>query len=390
MYLLKMKVLYVIDPGTVGGATVAFFDLIIQMQKMKVETVVLTSQYNEFNTKLENIGVNTIVDRHKTVLGGVASGIRRPISFLKRWIMYRVCEARAIQHISKQLDLSTIDLIHTNSARNSIGCLISKKYGIPHIMHIREFADKDFSCVSFRNNYIEYYNQFSERFLAVSDAVKEHWIKKGINKKKILTVYDGVRYDNIRLSTDESKKDNILKLVIVGGVVQTKGQDLAVRAISLLPEELKYNVILDIVGWYDEKYVNSMKRFADDNRIASQVRFLGSRDDVHCIIGDYHVGLMCSKSEGFGLVTAEYMHAQLGVIASNSGASPELIVNGVCGLTFEVGNAKDLARCIETYYRNRDLLIKHSHAAKERALSNFTDAINAENIFSVYKDLLKN
>lgn len=385
-----MKVLYVIDPGTVGGATVAFFDLIIQMQKMKVETVVLTSQYNEFNTKLENIGVNTIVDRHKTVLGGVASGIRRPISFLKRWIMYRVCEARAIQHISKQLDLSTIDLIHTNSARNSIGCFISKKYGIPHIMHIREFADKDFACVSFRKDYISYYNQFTDKFLAVSNAVRDHWINKGIDKDKILTLYDGVKCDNILLSTDNSKKDDVLKMVIVGGVVRTKGQHIAVKAISLLPEDIRYKVTLDIVGWVDDKYVMEMKDFLQKNNISTQIKFLGARNDVHQILGNYHVGLMCSKSEGFGLVTAEYMHAQLGVIASNSGASPELIVNGVCGLTFEVGNAKDLARCIETYYRNRDLLIKHSHAAKERALSNFTDAINAENIFSVYKDLLKN
>ena len=383
-----MRVLYIIDPGTVGGATVAFYDLISQMRLMNVEPIVITSGYNEFNKKLECLGVKTIADGHKTVLGGIGHGIRRPLSFIKRWIMYRTCETRAIQKISSQLEISTIDLIHTNSARNSIGCLISKRYGIPHIVHIREFADKDFACVAFKSNYIEIFNQYTDRFLAVSGAVKEHWIQKGIERNKIQTVYDGVRYDNIVLSPDSTKRDDVLKMVIVGGVVRTKGQDLAVKAISLLPDDIKGNVTLDIVGWTNEKYVNCMRKFATEHRIDSQIRFLGARDDVHQILGQYHIGLMCSKSEGFGLVTVEYMHAQLGVIASNSGASPELVIDGECGLTFEVGKAESLAKCMETYYCDRELLIKHSHAARERAMSKFTDKINAKSIVSIYKELL--
>ena len=75
-----------------------------------------------------------------------------------------------------------------------------------------------------------------------------------------------------------------------------------------------------------------MKKFAVRHGIAGQINFLGPRTDVHSMLGNYQIGLMCSKSEGFGLVTAEYMHAKLGVIASNTGASPELIDNEITGL----------------------------------------------------------
>ena len=383
-----MKVLFITDSNAQGGAYVAFVDLVYQVYTKGVAVIVLTGEYNELNRKLKEIGINSVAAGHRMAMGGLASGIRRPISFLKRWILYNVCEIKAQNKISNTIDLSSIDIIHTNSARNSIGCFISKKYGIPHIMHIREFADKDFACVSFRKDYISYYNQFTDKFLAVSNAVRDHWINKGIDKDKILTLYDGVKCDNILLSTDNSKKDDVLKMVIVGGVVRTKGQHIAVKAISLLPEDIRYKVTLDIVGWVDDKYVMEMKDFLQKNNISTQIKFLGARNDVHQILGNYHVGLMCSKSEGFGLVTAEYMHAQLGVIASNSGACPELVVNGECGLLFEVGNAKSLADCIETYFRNRDLLIMHSHEAKGRALSKFTDKINADKIISTYNELL--
>ena len=233
-----MKVLFVSDSNAKGGAFVAFVDMLSQLHKKGIDIIVLTSEYNELNRILQKIGVKSIAVGHRTALCEVASGIRKPLSYIKRWIIYRYYELKAQRIITNSVDFSTIDLVHTNSARNSIGCYINKKYGIPHIMHIREFSDKDFNCVSFLTNYISYYNQNTTRFLAVSNAVNRHWIKKGINKDAIETVYDGVRCDDIAISTDESKKAIVLKMVIVGGVVRTKGQHLAVNAITMLPDTI--------------------------------------------------------------------------------------------------------------------------------------------------------
>jgi len=98
---------------------------------------------------------------------------------------------------------------------------------------------------------------------------------------------------------------------------------------------------------------------------------------------------MCSRSEGFGRVTAEYMHAQLGIIASDSGANPELIEDGVTGLLFKSGDAKSLADCIIRFYNNRELLIQLSHAAREKARREYTQHKNAENIYKIYQEILK-
>jgi glycosyltransferase involved in cell wall biosynthesis len=44
-----------------------------------------------------------------------------------------------------------------------------------------------------------------------------------------------------------------------------------------------------------------------------------------------NIGLMCSRDEAFGRVTIEFMLHKMPVIASNSGANPELVINRING-----------------------------------------------------------
>ena len=83
------------------------------------------------------------------------------------------------------------------------------------------------------------------------------------------------------------------------------------------------------------------------------------------------------------------MLSRLGVIAANTGASPELIRHKDTGLIYEFGNSEDLALKIQEFYLNRDLLKTCSNNAKNYALKHFTSAINAENIIKVYRRCLE-
>jgi glycosyltransferase involved in cell wall biosynthesis len=137
----------------------------------------------------------------------------------------------------------------------------------------------------------------------------------------------------------------------------------------------------------DAGYIKEMKQYATEHGYASDIDFKGAVNDIHQRLKYYDVGLMCSRSEGFGLVTAEYMHAGLGVIASNSGACPEIVDDGVTGLLFESGNPVDLAKCIQLFYNDRALLENCGRAAKQKAKQKYTDVINSQNIRELYKEL---
>ena len=131
-----------------------------------------------------------------------------------------------------------------------------------------------------------------------------------------------------------------------------------------------------------------MKEYSKRRGYDHIVHFLGSIENLHERIGNYQIGLMCSRSEGFGRVTAEYMHGCLGVIASDSGANPELIENGKTGLLFSTGDSMSLADCILRLYNDRDLLIKLSNAACQKAKTMYTQQKNSDSIYELYQALL--
>lgn len=384
-----MTVLFLIDYVTQGGAIRSFLEMVVALQKKGVCPIVCTSKHDKINTILDQNNIENMSIGHKNVLRPMEmGGLKGPLRWLKYGCEYYFFERIALKKLEKKIDFSKIDLIHTNSARNILGCLLNKRYNIPHVMHIREFGDVDFNCVSFRLNYIKIYNQYTTKFLSISEAVKHHWVNKGINEEKVQTIYNGIHFEDVTISSDNMKKSSDIRMLIAGGVYPTKGQHFAVEAIGLLPEDVRNHVSLDVVGWYSEKYVEDMKKHAASMGYANQIHFLGSINDVHERMGNYQIGLMCSHAEGFGRVTAEYMHGRLGVIASDSGANPELIEDGVTGLLFKSGDAKSLADCILKLYNDRELLIKLSNAALKKARELYTQQKNADAIYEVYKQVL--
>lgn len=147
-------------------------------------------------------------------------------------------------------------------------------------------------------------------------------------------------------------------------------------------------VRLDIVGWEDPAYRAQLEQRVAALELGANVRFLGARNDVYSILKDYDVGLTCSRSEGFGRVTAEYMHARLGVIASDTGANPELIGTGE-GLLYPLGDVEALAERICRFFYDRQLLEVVAEAGYCKAREQYTKQINADNLLVLYRRMLE-
>lgn len=384
-----MKVLYIVDAGNVGGAARSFVEVLLQMKEKGVEPVVFNSTHNDLNEFLDKERIENYSIGHNAALTRLyTKSFKKPIEWLLYFWKHFQNQRQVMKELEKSINFKRIELIHTNSARNDIGCYISRKYHIPHIVHFREFGDLDFNCTVINPYYYKMMNHYAVRFITISDAVQRHWIKKGLDASKMQTIYNGIHWQDISTSPDSNKKNANLRLVITGGVFPTKGQHLVVDALCLLPEDMKRHFTLDVIGWYGEQYVEKMKQKAIEHGIAEQVHFLGARNDVPHLLGNYEIGLMCSKAEGFGRTTAEYMHARLGVIASDSGANPELIEDEKTGLLFRSGDAQSLCDCLKKYYNNREMLIEVSKNAQKKALSCYTDSLNAENIYKVYSEII--
>lgn len=387
---MSISVLYISDAIPVGGASKSLIDVVSSMVQKGVTCYVCVSNNDEYANTLRNIGANVIVSGHMAAMEvpPKEKWKRIPV-YLIRQFQYKQALKNAIKNIEQAIDVNKIDLIHTNSARNDLGCIIAGKYNIPHIVHLREFGDSDFGCWEYRKNYAQYLNRHTDYFIAISNAVKTAWCNKGIDSNRIKIIYNGVDNELIKEKNYSSDFSNLLKLVIVGGVCEAKGQLQAVEAIGMLEPDIRKNVSLDIIGWGDSKYLNEIKTMINNTGINNNVNILGSRNDVYDLLQNYDVGLMCSVSEGFGRVTIEYMHAGLAVIASNAGANGEIIENGRTGILYELNDTADLASSIKSLYIDRNKMRSYAEAGKKKAKEAFIKKQNANNIYSFYNSIIK-
>ena len=386
-----MRVLYVADELTQSGAIKSFEELVITMkEKFGIEAIVCTSGRSALNDRLEEKGIQTVVSCYASVMqNSPITWWKIPIKYIFCGLKYFLQRKTAIKEIESSVNFHAIDLIHTNVNRIDIGVELGMKYHIPNIMHIREFGDKDFKCWSYRKRYLNYLDKNVTQFIAISKEVKASWVSRGISARKVEVIYNGVDSRSIKTA----KLENVLtsetmKIVMVGGVIPNKGQMQAIQAISLLPERIRNKVTLDIIGWSSKQYFEIIKAEISRLGLKSQVKILGPKSDVYERLQNYHVGLMCSKAEGFGRVTVEYMHACLGVIASNCGANPELIHDGRTGLLYDKNDTNSLTQKIMEYFQNRQLLLECAKNGQKFASEHFTQELNAVCVFDLYKKLM--
>lgn len=303
------------------------------------------------------------------------------VKYFIRGMEYLIGRWTGLFFLSRKIDMKEIDIIHSNSSREDLSASLAIKYRKPLIWHIREFGD---DCFSFRKNYIELMNQAAYEFIAVSDAVRNHWIEKGLDRRKTNRVYNGICTEvNVKKEYRETN-DSKMKFLMIGSVYENKGQEQVIKACALMMEKDRKRVAIDIIGDGSETYIKKLKEMIKDYDLSSVVRFRGYQKEVWKNICSYDCGLMCSKSEGFGRVTAEYMMAGLPVIASDIEANCELIIENENGLLYQWNNINDLKEKMVYLLNDADVMKKMGEKVRKYAISHFSIALCSELIHKEY------
>ena len=109
---------------------------------------------------------------------------------------------------------------------------------------------------------------------------------------------------------------------------------------------------------------------------------------IYSKLGNYNIGINCSKAEGFGRITVEYMLAGLCPIVSNTGANVELVKNQQNGTLYDYNDKKDLLNKIIYIYNNRNIISNMQKKARESAIEKFSIVQHAKRIVELYKNVL--
>lgn len=319
-----------------------------------------------------------MIGKGSTFIRKIVRFVTKP--FLK--IRYESLDKKALREAEKIIDFSTIDIIHSNSYRNDIGALLAKKYGIPHIWHLREKCDES---ISLKRDYIQFMNNYSEYFIAVSHVLANDWIKKGLAEKKITIIYNGV---NDSIGNRKNRNDNIVRGIITGFISPFKGQYDLIKSLTLIKDDLHNKFKLDIYGQAACEYLIRMKIYVLLHGLSKIVSFKGYVNNLDQLYPYYDLGFTCSKAEGFGRVTAEYMMNGLCVIASDTGANTEIIRDGDNGYLYRYKDNNNLANKIKYVIENYGEASSCAKRGIEDALNNYTKEANADNIYHLYCEIL--
>jgi glycosyltransferase EpsD len=140
-----------------------------------------------------------------------------------------------------------------------------------------------------------------------------------------------------------------------------KSQSVLIEAMTALPER----ALLLLAG--DGGQLDACKAQARELGLGDRVRFLGHVADIAPLYRASDACVSASRSEGLPFNVMEAMRAGLPVVASRVKGHTDLIEDGVSGLLYEYGNARDCAEKLRQLMDAPALCQALSAAARARA-----------------------
>ena len=198
--------------------------------------------------------------------------------------------------------------------------------------------------------------RYAQRVLTVTEQLKEAYVSRGAQADKITVI---LNVPDTRLlesfSSADTPDDSGFELICHGSIEERYGQDVALRAISLLKEEIP-DIRLNILGWGE--YEPALQSLTKQLALQEQVRFCGfvPLEEMFRAIRRAHVGLVPVRRNAYSdLVHTnkmfEFMAMGKPIIISRTRAVRECFDDS-CVLFFEPGDAQDLARAIRELYHD--------------------------------------
>ena len=118
------------------------------------------------------------------------------------------------------------------------------------------------------------------------------------------------------------------------------------------------------------------------------VKYLGYKNNVEDYFDKADVSFTCAKSEAFGRTTVEAMLSGNIVIGADSAGTNELISEGITGILYKHGNSHDLYEKMKYVIENKDISKNIANNGRRFMYENMTAEINADNIYSLYNQVI--
>jgi len=339
----KLKVIHVVSSLNIGGAERFVIDLGERQLSQGSDVAILSfgSNKDTLITVAKNKGIQIYT-------------IEKVASVLGQFSLFKVLKGCDIIHI------------HTAYALKPLS-IVMKIIGCKQCVYTRHGAAENNSPA-----WQKIHNAFKKHIKAMSFVSQEAFdiFKRNYPWHDIpMSVVDnGVLLPDIK--NCERVENNKLHLGSVGRLVPLKHQISLLKAISILPQDIRDSIQLHIFG--DGECEQILRAFVKSNFLEANVNFYGMVTDREKIYPSFDCLVVTSETEGLSLVIMEAMAYAQPVIATDVGGNSKLVKHNENGWLVDYDNHQQLAEQINEICNDMEKIIKFGMSAREYVTENFS------------------
>lgn len=334
------RILFASHSGAVSGAERVLLDIVGAFPGARA----FVFERGDLPDRLEAAGLAVTVSRH----GQALSGIRRD-SRLAAMLPTLLALGRITFELFREAGRA--DLVYANSQKAftlaAIAAFLRRRKLIWHLHDI--LSPSHFGAMQ-RRVQTRLANLAAHRVIVPSRAAAEAFIEAGGRADLVAIVPNGVRR-----ALDQRPKAALRDALglpqdrLLAGIFSRlspwKGQHVVLDALREAPEFTGIFAGAALFG--EEDYAASLEAQTQDAALKGRAVFLGQRSDVQLLMQAMDVVIHPSiDPEPFGLTLVEAMLAGVPLLASDAGASAEILEDGRFGRLFPPGDASALARAL--------------------------------------------
>lgn len=265
---------------------------------------------------------------------------------------------------------------------------------------ILRFVD---GCLRSRRRIMRYekssiYN--SDVVLVVVDEAKSRLERDYLNvsdKIKVVENFETLKFINKKKQIEKIDSHKF-RVVYIGGVGPHRGVDTLIQSAAYIKDEIP-EILIEIVGVVPNKrYSRKLKESVSLLGVSQNVKLIPwiNSEDVYSYMYNADVGVVPHYSNDHTDTTIphklyQYMMAKLPLIVSSSKPLKRVIDTLECGVVFEAGDAKDLAKKIKWLYANKNKMSEMANSGFEYTVHKNVNWENksAIELLDIYSELIK-
>ena len=356
-------------------------DIVQELRRLGVETVVFTSQHDILENK-----------RYGRVLNEEERVYLTPSIFIRQ-IPYAVCPL-APYDLFKVVAEENVDVLHAHVFPmymiSNLSAFVKMATKIPLILTFHGLHFQGYVSPIYRNVMHAYYESYFKFLCSQADVIivlgkgsAKNAQRFGADQSKIAIVPNAVDVSSFSPSPPEDGKEKFT-VINIGRIEQSKGIFVLLQAARILQKKYPNRVRFLLIGEgpHRKRLEDAIKK---EKKLSSSIQLVGYVNNVEDFLKESDVFVLPSYYEGMPISLLEAMACAKPIVATNVGDVPDVIQNEFNGLLIEPGSPAALANAIDRLLNDLDYAKKLAINGYETVKASYDIKIVCRKLKGIYE-----